>query len=239
MIDAKREAALAAAEARLGVRFPDEYRAFIREPKQHEVMVKRVAFHAVARCAWLDDTQTAVVIGRSWTDGDERLVFKVKRGVAGAAVFRWDGTRFARVPSFGELVGREVERPPLDGDPRTRLAQRLGGAARQCTCGREVRLLQVCACGRIGAPTDAPFLLAAADLEAAARAFPDVVRAWKLVTALKASGHAVPGGPTQLLAVADLLAAAAPPRAILASWKRTRMTIAVTVAELTRVLATA
>ncbi|MEO8705473.1 MAG: SMI1/KNR4 family protein [Kofleriaceae bacterium] len=222
---AKPEAALLAAEQRLGVTFPAAYRDFVLDRRRYVIGVKRISFHSIERCDWLDDHKRAIAIGRSFTDGDDTLCFKLGRGSLSEAVHVWDGAKFKRIPDFSELVMRERTNPTLGTDDRTRLAERLGGAARRCSCGRELRVLQVCECGRIGARTDAPYALSVEEQAQARQQFPAIVRAAALVTALKQAGHTVPSGPTQLLATADLLEANAPARALLAAWKQTGMTI--------------
>jgi hypothetical protein len=227
---------LVEAERRLGVRFPDSYRQFIAERSRYDIAVKRVSLLPVDRCDWLDDTHTAVAIGRSSIDGSETLCFKVKRGVASDAVHAWDGERFKRIPDFGELVMRERTNPTLDTDDRVRLAERLGGASRRCACGREIKVLQACECGRIGARSDPTYVLSDAEQHQAQQAFPTLVRAARIVTALKQAGHAVPSGPTQLVALAELLDTGATAATLLASWKRTGMKIDLDEPTIARVL---
>lgn len=226
--DAKAIAALLAAEARLGVRFPDAYRDFVANRKRYVIPVKRIRFLPVAKSDWLDDRKLAIAIGKSWSDGDGTLCFKVSRGTLSEKVHVWEDGAFKRIPDFGELVARERENRVLDDDARTRLAERLGGVAKRCACKREIRVLQECACGHIGARTDPPYTLSSDEQLAAETTFPGLVRAHRLVTALKAAGHAVPTGPGALLATADLLDANARPAALLAAWKATGMTIEVT-----------
>ncbi len=229
--------ALLAAERRLGVTFPDAYRAFIADRKRYDV-VKRISFYPIARCDWADDGRTAIAIGRSMVGDGGTLVFKVKRGVVSDAVYEVNEDGPKRIPDFNELVRRKHESPTLHTDERVRLAERLGGAARQCTCKREIRVLQVCECGRIGARTDKPYVLTEAELAHAEQAFGSVVRAWRVITSLKAAGHVVPSGPKQLIATADLLEAGATPAAVLAAWQETGMKVDVSKALLARVLKT-
>ncbi|MBA3538457.1 MAG: SMI1/KNR4 family protein [Deltaproteobacteria bacterium] len=226
---------LLAVEQRLGTKFPDAYRAFIADRKPYSV-VKHIALRPVGRCDWLDDTKSAIAIGQSFTEEAGTLCFKVARGVVSEAVYLWDGSRFKRIPDFGELVWRERTNPTLTSDARVRLAERLGGAARRCACGGELRVLQVCTCGRIGARSDPPYVLSDAEQQEAQRAFPTLVRASRIVTALKEGGHAVPSGPTQLLATADLLEARATASALLAAWKKTGMKLDLDEPTLARVL---
>jgi hypothetical protein len=164
------------------------------------------------------------------------LVLKVRGTRAGDAVYVLSDDGLERIPDFGELVTRERDNPTLHTDERVRLAERLGGAARRCSCGREIRVLQKCECGRIGAPTDRPYLLSESELEHAEKAYATVVRAWRLIVALKKTGHVVPSGPTQLLATADLLTRGAKPPALLAAWKATGMNVDVDKTTLTREL---
>ncbi len=236
--DAKAIGALLAAEARLGVRFPDAYRDFVANRKRYVIPVKRIRFRPVAATDWLDDRKQAVAIGTTWSNGDGTLCFKVSRGTLSEKVHVWEDGVFKRIPDFGELVERERENRMLDDDARTRLAERLGGVAKRCACKREIRVLQVCECGRIGARTDPPYTLSSDEQSAAETTFLGLVRAHRLVTALKADGHAVPTGPGALLATADLLDANARPAALLAAWKATGMTIKVDAATLTSLLRT-
>ena len=229
-------AALLATEARLGVRFSDAYRDFVANRKRYTITVKRISLFPVSRCDWLGEQQ-AIAIGRSFTDGPGTLCFKVARKIASDVVHVWEAGKLTRIPAFAELVEREREPVALAGDARVRLAERLGGAARRCACGQEIRILQVCACGRIGARTDAPYVLSAREEADAERAFPTLVRAARLVAALKAAGHVVPSGATQLLVTADLLAAAAPAPALIAAWKTTGMAVAVDAPTVARLMA--
>jgi hypothetical protein len=234
--DAKAISALLAAEARLGVTFPTAYRDFVANRKRYQVAVKRVRFAPVHKTDWLDDKRQAIAIGKTWTDGDGTLCFKVSKRALSESVYVWEDGAYKRIPDFGQLVQRERDNPTLDHDPRTRLAERLGGVAKRCACQREIRVLQVCECGRIGERTDPTYALSTREQADAERDYPALVRAHRLVTALKAAGHAVPTGPGALLATADLLDAKAKPAALLAAWKSTGMTIDVTAAAIAKLL---
>jgi hypothetical protein len=234
--DAKAIAALLATEARLGVRFPDAYRDFVANRKRYQIVVKRIRFVPVGKTDWLDDSRKAIAIGKTWSDGDGTLCFKVIKRTVSESVYVWEDGAFKRIPAFNELVERERENRVLHDDARTRLAERLGGVAKRCACKRELRVLQVCKCGRIGARTDQPYTLSTAEQAEAVRAYPSLVRAYEIVTALKAAGHAVPTGPGALIATADLLDANAKPAALLAAWRSTGMTIDITAATITTLL---
>jgi hypothetical protein len=229
--DPKRIAALLAAEARLGIAFPDSYRHFVADPKRHTVMVKRVRFHPVARCHWLDSR--AVVIGVAHHDGTASLVFKGKGTQLGEQVYEVRGTKLLLRPNFYEFIRVERADRALSSDERVRLAERLGGAARRCRCGEEIRVGQAHACGHIGAVGDPPYEMTDAERAEAGRAHPDLVAAANLVAALKAAGHTVPSGPKALLAIADVLATRSnDAEAILATWRATSMAVRIDAATL-------
>jgi hypothetical protein len=217
--ESKRHAELLAAEARLGVRFSEAYRDFVTNPKRYSVAVKRISFFPVRRCDWLDDTKKVIAIGKSYTDGDGTLCFKVSRKTVSETVYVWEDGAFTRIPA--------LENRALDDSPRVRLAERLAGAARRCSCRREIRVLEVCKCGRIGAVTDEPYVMTAVEQAEARREFPTLLRAHDVISALRAAKHVVPSGANQLLATADLLDQKATPQKLIASWKKTGMKVTV------------
>lgn len=235
-----RIAALEAAEARLGVTFPDPYRRFIADRTRYQVMVKRMSFHAIERCAWTDD-DSAVVIGKSLLDGVGLLVFKPVREQLSEVVYELVGGRFKRCPRFAEFVARERDNIAPSTDERRLFAERLAGGTRRCGCGQEIRVGQICACGHLGTPHDPQIELDAATEADAIAAHPRVWRAWQLVRSLRAAGHSVPSGPVQVLATAEALAEAtdaARVRAILAAWTATGMKLSITAATVGAALAT-
>jgi hypothetical protein len=233
---------LEAAEHRLGVRFPNDYRAFVLERRRYHVLVKHIALHAVARCDWNAD-DTAVVIGETFFERPGALVFKRARKGLSNVIYEQIGSRFTRRGTLSHFVLREPEANPLSSDARTRLAERLAGAARACAaCRSETRAGQICACGVTVTARDPAYVLSADEVAAARAAHPDVWRASALLGALKAAGHAVPGSPKQLLATADVLvttAAGSLPAALLATWRASGMRIAIDERVVADVLATA
>lgn len=222
-------AALEAAEARLGVQFPEAYRRFIADRPRYHVTVKRMSFYPIDRCMWTDD-DAAVIIGKAIIDGVTPLVFKLVRGRLSEAVYEHHGAAFKRCPRFAEFVDRERDEIAPSTDARRLFAERLAGGTRHCRCGQEIRIGQFCACGQLGKPTDPRIELDAATQAHAITTHPMVWRAWQLVRSLRDAGHAVPSGPSALLATADALAAptdAARVDAIMAAWTATSMKLSI------------
>lgn len=230
--DPRQIAALEAAEARLGVRFPAAYRAFVADRANHVIGVKRMRMFRVARVHWLQAAaHRGVVIGWTPLEPGPDLVFRPARarGMLGDAVYAFDGAAFTRLPDFDQLVHNERRTTVLATDVGARLAQRLAGLARRCPqCGAELVIREVCACGHLGAPSDPPIEPSPADLAA----HPLIARAHGILGALKAAGHAFPAGPAQTVALAAALAETATARAaatrLLAHWRERALPHALT-----------
>jgi len=230
-----RAQALAATEARLGVRFPDDYRAFVLDRPSYHVMVKHIRLHAVERCARTGGDQ-AVAIGEAFFDGHTELVFKAQRRRLSDIVYELQDGRYTRRPRFAELVARDPGGAALSNAPELRLAERLAGFARRCPCGREVRVGELCSCMRVASKNDPAYELSVDELAAARAELPHVVLAAELARDLKTAGHAVPAGPKQLAAAALVLQSSPPADAaprLLATWRDTGMSIDLDEATLT------
>ncbi len=228
--------ALLEAEARLGVTFPEAYRQFISERKQHHVAVKQVEFFPIARCHWLTDEAAgkAVVIGRSFADTAGVLCLRPdSKGKLGEAVYEWAGARFVRRPDFSDFVSREKPTLAASADGRVAFAERLAGLRRTCgRCASEILVAQTCQCGHIGEGGDEKFVLSPEQLAQSQTEHPTVWSAWQILSELKRAGLGVPAGSIQVLALAELLGEHLEPAAVaqrmLEAWKKKGLKVAAT-----------